>query len=156
MNSKQCHTVALILCLSVELGTQEMCARPRGPSLANGGPEAKEIATPTRTESTKPALRYEDTRAIALRTIEDLGASAHHDYALMEDQTVERPFGWVFFYSTREYVATRDRSHLVPGTAPFVVNRFDGSVVHLPTSVSPARAIELYEAQWLEGQARKP
>ncbi|MGE0482253.1 MAG: YrhB domain-containing protein [Phycisphaerae bacterium] len=89
-------------------------------------------------------------RAIAEKTVAAL--AINHDYVLMDDQTVERPFGWVFFYTTREYLKTRDPQHLVPGTAPFVVHRRDGSIEHLATSLPPKRAIDLYEERWNEQQ----
>ena len=79
--------------------------------------------------------------------------SGQHDFVIVEDQTVERPFGWVFFYTTRQYLQTRDRNYLVPGTAPLVVHRANGSIEHLATSVPPTRAIEIYEQRWLERQS---
>jgi hypothetical protein len=76
--------------------------------------------------------------------------STDHELVIMDDKTVERPFGWVFFYTTRKYLETHDRQYLLPGTAPLVVNREDGSTEYLPTSMPPARAIEHYEKTWAE------
>ncbi len=88
---------------------------------------------------------------IARKQVAEL--STQHDFVLMEEKTIERPFGWVFFYATRQFIQTGDRNFLVPGSAPFVVNRSDGTVEQLPTSVPPARAIELHEKRWMEKQA---
>lgn len=99
------------------------------------------------------------TKARALEIARKLVAelSDQHDFVILEDKTVERPFGWVFFYTTRQYLETGDRKYLVPGAAPLVVHRADGSTEHLATSVPPARAIEIYEKRWLEKQsAAKP
>jgi hypothetical protein len=85
---------------------------------------------------------------IARRVVAEL--SDHHDFVILEDKTVERPFGWVFFYTTRPYLQTGDPNYLIPGAAPLVVHRADGSTEHLATSVPPARAIEIYEKGWLE------
>jgi len=81
------------------------------------------------------------------------GISKEHDFVIMDDRTVEKPFGWVFFYTTRRYLQTRDPNDLVPDSAPLVVLRADGSLDHLSTSVPPARAIEVYEKYWREKQA---
>ena len=75
-----------------------------------------------------------------------------HDFVIMEEKTVERPFGWVFFYNTRQYLKTRDPNAQVPGATPVVVLR-DGKTDHLPSSIPPARAIEIYEKRWEEKQA---
>lgn len=94
-------------------------------------------------------ITAEQALAIARATVREL--AVNHNYVL-DERPIERPFGWVFFYTTREYLETGDRKYLVPGTAPFVVHRQDGSILHLPTSMLPERAIEIYEAQWQEAQ----
>ncbi len=90
---------------------------------------------------------------IARRTI--AAAEDGSELALMEEKTVEREFGWVFFYTTKRYLQTRDPNHLKPGNAPLVVERADGRTDYLGTSVPPPVAIELYEARWRERQARR-
>ena len=85
--------------------------------------------------------------AIARKTIATVPPHSP-DLVLQEDRTVERDFGWVFFYTTRKFLETRDKKHLMPGDAPLVVLREDGSTRHLGTSVPPKRAIELFEAEW--------
>lgn len=92
-------------------------------------------------------------RALEIARQEVASLSGQHDFVIVEDQTVERPFGWVFFYTTRQYLQTGNRNYLVPGTAPLVVLRADGSIEHLATSVPPARAIEIYQQRWLERQS---
>jgi hypothetical protein len=100
-----------------------------------------------------PPKPIEKARALEIASKTVAGLSGPHDFVILEDRTVERPFGWVFFYTTRRYVQTGDRQYIVPGTAPLVVHRADGSIEHLATSVPPARAIEIYEKRWLEKQS---
>jgi hypothetical protein len=47
---------------------------------------------------------------------------------LQYEHTIERPFGWVFFYNTAEFVQTRNARHALFGNAPLIVDRADGSV----------------------------
>ena len=77
-----------------------------------------------------------------------LAEDTTHDLVILKDKTVERPFGWVFFYTTREYEKTGDKKYLLPGTAPLVVLRANGATEYLPTSIPPSRAIEIYEKRW--------
>lgn len=92
--------------------------------------------------------------AIARRAVSEL--SREHKFIVQENQTQERPFGWVFFYTTEEYAKTHDIKYAVPGTAPFVVLRSDGSVEHLGSSVPPARAVEIFEQHWRETHPANP
>jgi hypothetical protein len=48
--------------------------------------------------------------------------------ALFEDRTMTTEFGWVFFYSTCEHVETGDFLKGIPGNAPFIVDKLDGSI----------------------------
>jgi hypothetical protein len=95
-------------------------------------------------------------RALEIAKREISESSNQHDFVLQEDRTVERRFGWVFFYTTRKYLETRDPQDLVPGNAPLVVLREDGSVAHLATSIPPERAIEIFEKRWEESQRSTP
>jgi hypothetical protein len=101
----------------------------------------------TRFEAPK-TLDKDQAEKIAKKVIDE--NSGGHDFLIMKDKTVERAFGWVFFYATRKYLETRDPQYLVPGAAPLVVLREDGSTEFLPTSIPPMRAIDLFQKRWEE------
>ena len=48
--------------------------------------------------------------------------------AIAEAKTLERDFGWVFFWNNAEYLATKDFQKLVVGASPLIVDKRDGSV----------------------------
>jgi hypothetical protein len=102
------------------------------------------------TPPTRPIDKAQAT-AIARKTIATVPPHSP-DLVLQEDRTVERDFGWVFFYTTRKFLETGDKKYLMPGDAPVVVLREDGSTRYLGTSVPPKRAIELFEAEWRANQ----
>ena len=77
------------------------------------------------------------------------------EFVLLEEETVEHDWGWVFRYGTREFAKTRDARDLVPGVGPFVVEKADGAVTFLSTSVPPARAVAEYERR-RQGAAGPP
>jgi hypothetical protein len=95
-------------------------------------------------------LNKHDAQAIAARVLHDLKPSA--DFVIVEGETLERDFGWVFLYSTRRYLETKDPGELVPGAGPLVVLRKDGSTRFLSTSVPPKVAVEVFEKQWRSGR----
>lgn len=90
---------------------------------------------------------------IARRTI--AAAEDGPELALMEEKTVEREFGWVFFYTTKKFLRTKDPNHVKPGNAPLVVERADGRTEYLGTSIPPPVAVDLYEKGWRERHAAR-
>jgi hypothetical protein len=74
------------------------------------------------------------------------------DFAIQESDTVEKPFGWVFFYNTKKFIETGDPKYIRPGNGPLVVERLGGNTTFLSTSLPPAKAIEEFERQWQRKQ----
>ena len=107
---------------------------------------ATEIQTHILPSQPGSVVSLAQARESAIRAIAALGQK--HDFVILDAQTTERPFGWVFFYTTRKYTETNDPRFLVPGTAPIVVHRAGGRVAQLPSSSPPQLAIEQYEAQF--------
>lgn len=90
--------------------------------------------------------------SIATRVMHDSKPEAN--FVILSGQTLERDFGWVFFFTTRRYQETQDPGDLVPGAGPIVVLRKTGTATFLPTSVPPPVAIDRFEAQW-RAQSRR-
>jgi len=66
-------------------------------------------------------------------------------FAINEVATIEKPFGWVFFYNSRRFLETRDELSQLAGNGPIIVNRTTGAVV-LGRSNKPVQTfIEEYE-----------
>lgn len=87
-------------------------------------------------------------KEIAVKTVADIENGP--DYVIVDDQTVEKPFGWVFFYAPKKYVETKDIKYLRPGDGPLVVPREDGKPFFVTTSVPPSMAIAELERRWRE------
>ena len=45
---------------------------------------------------------------------------------VLEEDTLDLPYGWVFFYQNRAYVETGDVEHAFAGNAPIIFNRLSG------------------------------
>ena len=63
------------------------------------------------------------------------------------ESTIERRFGWVFFYGSRLYSETGDLRYAVAGNAPFIVDRHTGAIVPTGTAEPVERYIAEYEAR---------
>ena len=97
----------------------------------------------------------DDALAIARKALAAAAAKARVELVVLEAETVEKGFGWVFFAAPREGAAGAAPA-AVPGLGPLVVHRADGTTRFLSTSVPPDKAIAEYEKQWLRRQRRKP
>jgi hypothetical protein len=75
-------------------------------------------------------FEYADARAKAQVFIDEMGASSgpeHPELQLLDAHTIERPFGWVFFYQSMRYLASGEVRDALAGNAPIVVTR-DGEL----------------------------
>jgi hypothetical protein len=49
-------------------------------------------------------------------------------WVVLEDKTIEKHFGWVFFYNSLRYVTTGNVIHRLAGNGPVFVNKITGSI----------------------------
>lgn len=67
------------------------------------------------------------------------------DCVVLEDETLEKPWGWVFFYQSKAYVETGDDTEMLAGNAPIIVNRYSGELMHTGTSYDVVHYLREYE-----------
>ena len=84
-------------------------------------------------------------RAQALKYVEAQEHLVGVDLELIEDITIERDFGWVFFYDASKHVETGDPAFAVGGNAPIIIDRRTGEL-HVTGTALPVEAyLKLYE-----------
>lgn len=78
-------------------------------------------------------IGLEEAEKIAEQYVVGRSADAGLKLVLLREWTLERDFGWVFYYGPE------DKSAIVAGNAPFIVDRNDGSIhvtgTALPTEI---------------------
>jgi hypothetical protein len=73
------------------------------------------------------------------------GRSGANRLVLQPEHTIERAFGWVFFYDSKEFVDSADIRYALVGNAPLIVDRADGSI-HVTGTAEPIQFyIKKYE-----------
>jgi hypothetical protein len=96
-----------------------------------------------------PGIAHEEAASIALEAIRAMLAEDEDtpvfEPAIVPAETIERPWGWVFFWNTRLYAETGDLEHAMRGTAPVCVNRADGKATPVEPLHPIERAIRRYE-----------
>ena len=71
---------------------------------------------------------------------------------LVERSTVEKPFGWVFFYNSKKFLDTGEFRYRLAGNGPIVVNKHDGSVEFFGASRPPLEIVAEYEQKLARGE----
>ena len=67
--------------------------------------------------------------------------------AIIDDETIEKEYGWVFFYETKEYLKTGDLLDTLVGNAPYIVNKYTGEVIETGTAYPIEDYIAEYEKE---------
>ena len=47
---------------------------------------------------------------------------------ILEEETIEKEWGWVFFYQSKKYIETDDIGEILTGNAPYIVNKKSGQL----------------------------
>ena len=90
------------------------------------------------------------TKAEALELVESKlksGVKASYDVVIVESLTVERDFGWVFCWNSREYLETGDYRKALCGNLPILVNRHTGCLRYICFHSTLEESIAEYEAE---------
>ena len=90
-------------------------------------------------------LSLADARRIARAYLKSIEPEVGLELALLDESTLERSFGWVFFYNSRSFVETTNFSDCLAGNAPLIVSRADGAL-HVAGTAFP---VEHYIANFL-------
>lgn len=68
------------------------------------------------------------------------------DYVVLSSETIEKPWGWVFFYQSKAYIESGDFRDSLCGNAPIIVNCNTGVLTYTGTANDIEHYIKEYEA----------
>ena len=64
---------------------------------------------------------------------------------LLKSKTIEKDWGWVFFYQSSDFIKTGDFLHMLAGNAPIIINKFTGKLAYTGTAYEIEHYIKEYE-----------
>lgn len=64
-----------------------------------------------------------------------------------DKQTIEKEWGWVFFYGTSEYLESGNFDEGLVGNAPYIVNKNTGEIIETGTAYDIEHYIKEYESK---------
>jgi hypothetical protein len=65
---------------------------------------------------------------------------------VLDDDTIEKAFGWVFFYDSKRHAETGDFRDALAGNAPIVVTKADGQVHETGTAFPLEHYLKRFES----------
>ena len=76
------------------------------------------------------------------------GHAANHG-PLVVVKHVEKPYGWIFFYTSKKYWQTKDRKHAIAGNGPIIFDNRNETIHQLGTATSADEQIRNWEAEYM-------
>jgi hypothetical protein len=90
-------------------------------------------------------LSEKEAIELATRYIERQCRGVRGGVAIMEDRTIRKSYGWIFFYNSNVYLETRNPLEALGGNGPIVVMQADGHIHPLGSALAPAASIAEFE-----------
>ncbi len=94
-------------------------------------------------------LTREEARELVYARInaEDPYAERAVELAIIDDETIEKEYGCIFFYQTKEYLKTGNVVDALVGNAPYIVNKYTGELIETGTANPVEEYIAEYESE---------
>jgi hypothetical protein len=73
----------------------------------------------------KSMLRKSEALELVSKQLEEKSPE-NVQYVVVEESTIEKPWGWVFFYQSKKYLETGIFMHRLAGNGPVFVNKMTG------------------------------
>ncbi len=99
-------------------------------------------------------LTREQAEEVARSQIEEIGRGVRGGVALMPQSTIEKPYGWVFFFNSKRFVETGDVFWALGGNSPILVEAESGRITLLGTATSVHDSLARFELD--SGFSRMP
>lgn len=78
-------------------------------------------------------------------------SSATNELVLVESETVERSYGWLFSYDSKLFIATQDFDYAIAGNAPILVDK-RGRVHVTGTAHALEHYVAAFDARYQRGE----
>jgi hypothetical protein len=72
-------------------------------------------------------LQRSEALEMVLKQLEEK-SSDNVQYVVVEESTIEKPFGWIFFYQSKKFLETGLFMHRLAGNGPVFVNKMTGAI----------------------------
>lgn len=89
-------------------------------------------------------LTYTKAKLLAQTRIE---LTCDVDAEIIDEETIARPYGWVFFYQSTEFLRTRESGKQLAGNSPILIDRVNGELRLFGTARPIGDYLKEYESR---------
>lgn len=94
-------------------------------------------------------LTFAEARKIAKDTIDSYRPIGNrNELVIVDNATIEKPYAWIFHYTSKLYLETGYMGYALGGNAPLFIAKTNGQVSTYRTGLSIAGMIEEYEEEF--------
>ena len=68
------------------------------------------------------------------------------EFVVIDESTIEKPWGWVFFYQNKKFISDGNIAQQIAGNAPFIINKQTGKLTKTGTAYDLKQYLQIYEA----------
>ena len=90
-------------------------------------------------------ITFQEARQIAEAKINKYKALGDDSLIIIDDQTIEKDYAWIFFYTSKKYWETNNINYAIGGNGPLFISKLDGQVSNYRTGLSIEETIDKYE-----------
>ena len=90
-------------------------------------------------------MNLAEAEKLVLSELINLNISESIDCGILKDETIEKDWGWVFFYQSLAFLESGDFRDMLGGNAPIIVNKLTGTLIHTGTAYEIEYYIKEYE-----------
>jgi len=87
----------------------------------------------------------DQARAAVVERLHQRGVGGPEGIEIVDTKTIEKHYGWIFFYNSRRYLESRELVHALVGHGPVVVLADTGEIVELGSAFPAHEAIRQLE-----------
>lgn len=90
-------------------------------------------------------LTIEQAKKIVSDRLERSGFSDDDSLIVLDDFTIEKPYGWIFFYDSKLYQETKETRYIIAGNSPIIVDKKTGEQTSYASAYGLERMLQEYE-----------
>ncbi|MCL2914281.1 YrhB family protein [Shewanella corallii] len=94
----------------------------------------------------KEMITKDEAKSIVESHIATFPQPENDRYIVLDDSTISKEWGWVYFYTSEKWHTTGELQFAVAGNAPLIVEKHTGNLLVTGTAKSIEHYINEYEA----------
>jgi hypothetical protein len=91
-------------------------------------------------------MNLAEAEKLVLSELVNQSMSGGIDCEILKGETIEKNWGWVFFYQSAAFLKSGDFRDMLGGNAPIIINKLTGKLIHTGTAYEIEHYIKEYES----------